>query len=244
MSIEKRKKFNLLSLIALLWGLSSPVCLGMAVFFVAFYDSPANPEAGLGLTDTLLIGTVFAFPILAFLSSLGIWIFNHRSRVAAIFIAVLPLIPLIPLLIIFTRPSSNLMKDLQNADTASECVPPVLDIGDGLTTTRCGSVEYGKSVTSTFHSISEAHHWQVEVQGPISIMIENDGVSCPHLMVLDQDHRIVERFEERNELVLCVDDMTTTSHFQFSPLVPGTYILRVFSPEASGQYWLQIKQGP
>lgn len=244
MSTEKRRRFNLLSLIALLWGLSSPVCLVMAVFFVAFYDSPANPEAGLGVTDTLLIGTVFAFPILAFLSSLGIWILNHRNRSAAIFVSVLPLIPLIPLILVFTRPSSNLMKDLQDADTASECRPPVPDIGDGLTTTRCGSLQNGQTVTSVFASTSEAHHWQVMVEGPINIMIENDGVSCPRLMVLDQSSNIVEGFEERNELVLCVDDMTTTSHFQFSPAAPGTYILRVFSPEASGQYWLQIKQGP
>lgn len=244
MSTEKRRRFNLLSLIALLWGLASPVCLVMAVFFIAFYDSPAKPGSGLGVTDTLLIGTVFAFPIFAFLSSLGIWILNHRNRTAAIFVSVLPLIPLIPLILVFTRPTSNLMKDLQNVDAAAECLSPVPDIGDGRATTRCGSVQDGQTVTSVLNSTSEAHHWQVMVEGPINIMIENDGVSCPHLMVLDQDHNIVEGFEERNELILCIDDMTTTSHFQFVPPAAGTYILRVFSPEASGQYWLQIKQGP
>lgn len=241
MSTETRKGFNGLSLIALFWGLLSPVCLVMAVFFVAFYDSPVNPQAGLGWTDTLLIGTVFAFPIVAFLSSLGTWFLNHRSRPAAIVMSLLPLIPLVPLIIVFIRPNSNLMKDLSNVDTASECTGSIPDIGDGLRTTRCGMVEFGRTVSSTFNSTSEAHHWQLSVQGLTRIMIENDGLSCPRLMILDQDGNVVEGFKERNDLVLCIDDMTTTSHFEFSPPAPGTYILRVFSPEAAGQYWLQIE---
>jgi hypothetical protein len=77
--------------------------------------------------------------------------------------------------------------------------------------------------------------------GPTKISIENDGNSCPHMIVLDPSGKIIEGFEDENSLRLCPSGLTTTGFFQFDPPTPGIYTLRLFSPDASGSYWLKIE---
>lgn len=232
----------LLTLASLLWGGLGIVCIGLSFFFIAFYDSPIDPEAGLGISDYTLIGSVLAFPIFCLISSLGIWFLKNRSKGLATILAILPIIPLSFFVFFFTRSDSSFMKDSQNITLASECEPSTAEIEDGLETGQCGSLQVGNTVSGTLNSTSEAHNWQFSAeQSPMQISIENDDTSCPHIVILDANGNVVDGFEDENDLRLCLSGLTTTGFYQFVPPRPGMYIIRVFSPEAAGSYWLKIE---
>ena len=231
----------LLTIVGILWAGLGIVCFGLAFFFLAFYDSPVNPAAGMGLQDYAIIGTVLAFPIFCIIASVGIFILKNRNKTLAGLIALIPLIPLSYIAVMFTRSTSSFMKDTGTAVQASECASPIPDVNDGRETTRCGSIQLATTVSGAFSDVSEAHHWQFTAESQTSISIENDGKSCPHIVILDLDGTIVEGFEDENRLRLCPSGMTTTGFFQFNPPAPGTYIMRVFSPDAPGSYWLKIE---
>lgn len=241
MSETKKSGTLLLTLIGFLWAGLGIVCFGLAFFFLAFYDSPIDPAAGMGLQDYALIGTVLAFPLFCLVSSAGIFIVKNRNRKLAGWITLLPLIPLAYIAMTFTRSTSSLMQDADDSLQASDCTAPIPDIGDGRDTTRCGSLQSGVAVSASLDDLSEAHHWQFAAESQTKISIENDGKSCPHLMILDLAGNIVDGFEDENELRLCPNGMTTTGFFQFNPPAHGMYILRVYSPDAPGAYWLKTE---
>ena len=242
MNASGKSRTILLTIIGFIWAGLGIVCLGLAFFFLAFYDSPIDPKAGMGVLDYAFIGSVFVFPVFCLISSFGIWVLKNRSKGLAIFVALLPLLPLSFVAIMFARPTSSLMNDSENVQVVSECESPVPDIGDGLETTRCSSLQAGSTVSGTLNDTSEAHNWQFTSDGgPIKISVENDGNSCPYLLILDSKGNVAEKFEVENSLRLCPSGLTTTGFFQFDPVDPGTYFIRVFSPESSGDYWLKIE---
>jgi hypothetical protein len=242
MTAEQKTGSKWLTIVGFLWAVMSPICLGLGLFFIAFYDSPINPRAGMGLLDYTLIGSVLSFPIACVISSLGIWILNKRSKGAATFFALLPIIPLIPIIAIFNRSSSGNTPDLGDAIQVSECAAPVFDGGDGLNTTGCGSLEFGMNGAGTLSTTEEAHNWQFDAtSGQVRITVRNDGSACPHVMVLDASGAIADGFEDENDLRFCPSGMITTGFFEFLPPAAGTYIIRVFSPETTGSYWIRIE---
>ena len=242
MAGEKKSGISWLYIVGLLWGGISPICLGLGLFFIAFYDSPMDPKAGMGLLDYTLIWSVLSFPVICFISSLGIWFLKNRNKRLASYVALLPIIPLTLIFAIFAWVNSPKTQEQGEVISASECVSPVLDGGDGLTTTGCGSLEIGVRASGATSTTAEAHNWQFSTQtGQIKITIENDGNSCPHIIVLDSSGRIVEGFDDENSLIFCPNGLTTTSFYKFAPPNPGTYIVRLFTPDTPGAYWLKIE---
>ena len=243
MTTEKKTGTDiLLTIVAFIWGSLSPICLGLGLFFMAFYDSPIDPQAGMGLVDNLLIVSVLSFPIFCILSSLGIVFLKKRSKAAATIVALLPIIPLIPIFAIFNSSSSGTPEDNRDVVQVSECVSPIFDGGDGLDTTGCGALQFGMRGSGTISTTSEVHHWQFSTESTqVKITVKNDGNSCPQLIVLDSDGQIVDGFEDENSLQLCPSGMITTGFFQFHAPKTGSYIIRVFSPETPGTYWVSIE---
>jgi hypothetical protein len=242
MDAEKKKGFNWLLLVSLFWGGIGIVCLGLGVFFLAFYDSPIDPQKGMGLLDYTLIGSVIAFPILSLIASLATFILSKINKRTALAIALLPIIPLIPIVAIFSWSSSPAKDNAGDATQLSECSAPVFDGGDGLTTTGCGLLQKGIQGSGDLSSTTEAHNWQFSTEaGRVKITVKNDGNSCPHVMVLDSNGKIVDGFEDENKLRLCPSGMITTGFFELTAPETGTYTLRVFSPETSGTYWVLIE---
>ncbi len=242
MTGEKKTGINWLAVVGLLWGGISPICLGLGVFFIAFYDSPMDPQAGMGLMDYTLIWSVLSFPVVCLLSSLGIWFLRNRNKGLASFVALLPIIPLALIIVIFNWANSPVPQEQGEVVSASECVPPVFDGGDGLETTGCGSLEVGKRASGATSTTTEAHNWQFSTQtGQVKITVENDGNSCPKVIVLGSSGELIEGFEDRNSFVFCPSGLNTTSFFEFAPPSPGKYIVRVFTPETPGGYSLKIE---
>lgn len=243
MTTEKKTGATiLLTIVAFIWGSLSPICLGLGLFFIAFYDSPIDPQSGMGLLDNILIVSVLSFPILCILSTIGIAFLNKKNKVAATIVALLPIIPLIPIFTIFNSTSSGTPEEQGDVVQVSECVSPIFDAGDGQDTTGCGSLSFAMRGSGALSAISEAHNWQFSTESTqVKITIKNDGNSCPHLIVLDSDGQIVEGFEDENSLQLCPSGMITTGFFQFHAPKTGTYIIRVFSPKTPGTYWVSIE---
>jgi len=231
-----------LAVIALLWAVMSPICLGLGLFFVAFYDSPIDPRAGMGLLDYLLIWSVLAFPVFCVVSSLAVWFLYKRSTRAAIFAALLPIIPLIPIFAIFGRANSGPTPNPGSGVQVSGCASVVFDGGDGLETTGCGTLPAGMTGSGTLSTTAEAHNWAFTAQsGQVRITLKNDGDSCPQVMVLDSQGTIADGVEDENSLRLCPSGMITTGFFEFRPASTGAYIIRVFSPETPGTYWISTE---
>lgn len=242
MNGEKKNGINWLSIIGFLWGVLCPICLGLGIFFIAFYDSPIDRQAGMGFLDYTLIWSVLSFPVLCLISSLGIWLLNKRNKRAATFVAILPIIPLIPIFAIFGGLGSPKTDKPGDDVQVSECISPLSYEADGLDTTGCGSLQSGIHGSGTLSTTSEAHNWQFSTEsGLIKITVENDGNSCPHVIVLDSNAAPVEGFEDENNLRLCPSGMITTGFFEFNPPSPGSYTVRVFAPEKPGTYWLKIE---
>jgi hypothetical protein len=102
----------------------------------------------------------------------------------------------------------------------------------------------GLIATGITENTAEAHNWQFSTQSSnqMTITIENDGNSCPQIIILDSSGKVIEGFEDENKLSLCPSGMTTTSFYYFNnALADHTYILRLFSPNAPGVYWLKIE---
>jgi hypothetical protein len=96
--------------------------------------------------------------------------------------------------------------------------------------------------TGVIGDTSEAHNWEFKVKSPyrMTITVTNDRKSCPNITILDSNGRVATGFEDRKP-PMCLDGMITTSSFFFNPPDNGTYILRVFSPNSPGRYWLKIQ---
>lgn len=242
MRSNRRTGFSWLTLISILWALMSPVCLGLGLFFVAFYDSPLDPQAGMGLLDQVLIGSVLSFPIFCVVASLGIWFLKKRNKRAAGLAALLPVLPLIAIVAIFGWNNLGTTETLGSAAQVAECGSTIFDGGDRLETTGCGVLQAGRTGSGTLSTTNEAHNWIFTAQpGPVKIKLRNDGASCPHVMVLDSQGVIADGFEDENSLRFCPSGMNTTGFFEFRPSSSGTYILRVFSPETPGAYWISTE---
>lgn len=242
MSNERKPGGCLLTIVGIGWAVLSPVCLGLSLFFIAFYDSPLDPRAGMGLLDYILILSVLAFPVLCAIASLGIWILNKRSRGAATLAALLPTLALVPIIAIVGWANADAGDRGGPGTPAAACGAEVVDGGDGLPTTACGTLHAGVTGTGTLATTEEAHNWEFSTEsGVLRITLKNDGQSCPHVRVLDARGQLADGFEDENNLRLCPTDMITTGFFEFQPARPGTYTLRVFSPEAPGAYWVSIE---
>lgn len=242
MRSDRKTGSSWLTILSILWAVMSPVCLALGLFFVAFYDSPLESQAGLGLLDQVLIWSVLSFPIFCVIASLGIWFLKKRNKRAATFAALLPIIPLIPIFAIFGWTNPGTTENLGNALQVSECVSIVFDGGDGLDTTGCGALQAGVTGSGSLSITTEAHNWTFKAQsGQVRIMLKNDGDSCPHVTVLDSQGGIADGFKDENSLRFCPSGMTTTGFFEFRPPSAGTYIIRVFSPETPGKYWISTE---
>ncbi|MFT3893724.1 MAG: hypothetical protein QM730_19010 [Anaerolineales bacterium] len=241
MTADKKSGFNWLILVSLFWGGIGIVCLGLGVFFLAFYDSPIDPQKGMGMLDYTLIGSVIAFPILSLIASLATFILSRVNKRIALTVALLPIIPLIPIIAIFSWSSSS-KDNTGDATQLSECSAPIFDGGDGLTTSGCGLLQKGVQGSGDLSATTEAHNWRFSTEaGRVKITVKNDGNSCPYVMALDSKGEIVDAFEDENKLRLCPSGMITTGFFEFTAPETGIYTLRLFSPEAPGTYWVTIE---
>jgi len=242
MIIEKIRKLDWLKFAAFFWGAIGILCILPAGTVILFFDSPSpNWNA-----NYFFIYSVISFPIVCIISSAGIAFLKNKHKNLAFYVFLLPVIPIILIYI-----GSNWMSDsrltMQNQGKArpvAKCASPVLGGGDGLETTGCGSLENNTPVTGITNTISEAHNWQLSYQftppyktGGITITIETDGKSCPQISILDAGGSVIEGRTVGYYLDQCSERL---SRFEFNPSSEGTYILRVFTPNKPGAYWLRI----
>jgi hypothetical protein len=251
MDIEKKKRFNWLIIVSVLLGGTGCICLGLAFFFISFYDSPiGGVAAGMGAMDSTLIGSVFAFPITCLVAALGVLLLRKRT-VAALIVTLLPGIPLVLIFAIFGWTNftscgsvfcqtSGIQGPVSNIQ-AAECGTAVVDGGDGLVTTSCGELQSGVVSKGKTGSTSEAQNWQFSAQAgkKVTISIES-GASCPQIKILDSAGSLVDGFEDENSLHFCPSGMISTSFFYFVPPADGTYIIRLITPKQAGSYKLKI----
>lgn len=195
------------------------------------------------------------FPIVCLCSIVGAWIlYNAKKDSAARLFSLLPLVNVILLFGIllvsflwaFLSPSDTstlTMHEQGNVMHTAKCALPVLDGGDGLSTTGCGVLAVSVIATGNTSSTSEAHNWQFYAQKGIqtTITIETDLSSCPQIRILDSSGNVIEGFKDENSHDLCKGGLTTTSYVYFNPPSNGTYILRLITPKTSGAYWLKIE---
>lgn len=127
MSGNKRFGLNWLMIVGFFWLIISPIWFGLSLLFIAFYDSPINPQGGMGFLDHVLIWSILSFPIFCVVSALSIWFLNKRNKSAATFAALLPIIPLIPIFVIFSWANSEATKEQGNVTQISECTSAVFD---------------------------------------------------------------------------------------------------------------------
>lgn len=129
-----------------------------------------------------------------------------------------------------------------NAAQILKCAPSgLVDGGDGLSTTGCGILEAGLTGTGVIGA-QEAHNWEFKARSSyrMTITVTNDRKSCPDITILDSSGKTAPGFDDRNPPI-CLDGMTTTSNYYFTPSGSGTYIIRVFTPKTPGRYMLKIQ---
>lgn len=247
MAIEKERNINFLYIVSILWFAIGALCVCPAGIVIAFFDSP-SPN---WYANHFYIYSVISFPIVCIGSSFGIRFLKNKYKILAFCVSLLPILPLI--LIFAGNAWMSLsscgkfdchvptMQEQDNATSADECALPVLDGGDGLVTTGCGTLKAGVTATGITSSISEAHNWQLSAQkgDQITITLANDGKSCPTISILDSSGSIIEGFED--EIQSCTSGLTTTSFFYFNPPANDTYVIRLIMQEIPGAYWLKIE---
>jgi hypothetical protein len=233
MTIEKIKKLNWLVFGAIFWGAVGILCILPAGALIMFFDSPSpNWNA-----NYFFIFSVISFPIVCIISSVAILFLKNNYNKLAFYVFLLPVI-----FIIFIYMGENWMSasklpmpNQRNATPIAKCASLVLDVMDGLETTGCGLLENDTTVTGITNTTSEAHNWQFSYPnktGPITIILKSDGTSCPQFSILDIEGNPVLDYINTCE--------TRLFGFEFYPSSEGTYILRVFTPEKPGAYWLRI----
>jgi hypothetical protein len=250
--IEKMLNYWLI-IAGILWGVIGVLSICPAGGVIAFFDQPSpNWNA-----NYFFIFSVISFPIVCIISSLGIWIFRNKYKRLALSITLLPILPI--LLIFIGGAWMNLsscgkadcstptfQEQAGNAQQIGICTSPILDGGDGLTTTGCGILDFGTSVTGATKSLSEAHNWQFSVQDGhrLAISIASNGV-CPQIHILDSSNQFIKAFEEENRYNysdICLGGTTIeTIFYYFNPPANGTYVIRVVTPNNSGEYVLKIE---
>ncbi len=256
---DKGKNVIWLNLASIFWAVVGVLAICPAVFFVAFYDSPVSGTT-LGGLDIILIFSMVAFPVVCLVASVLTWLMKRRNLRMATFTALLPI--LVGLVFFGTIglvnwtdcgslscAGAHLLKNQDSNSQLAECSLPVVDGqsqvdgGDGLVTSGCGTLELWEIFEGTFASGSEAHNWEITLENPgqVSITIENDGQSCPLVKVLDPSGQVVEAFEERNNLRLCPQGMTSTSAYTYLSPTAGTLIIRLTSPQGAGAYWIKVQ---
>jgi len=251
MTVEKERNPIWFTVIQLLWFAAGIVGICPAVMVTVFYDSPLS-NSGFGIMDSAFILLLISFPIVAVASSIGIGFLKKRNKQLSLIVALLPLFPILLIFAVFTTVNlskcgslncegSQSLKRHEQGTQLADCTLPIFDGGDGLETTGCGKLELGVVVTAATASGSEAHNWEFAVQNsaPIHITVENDGRSCPQIIILDGSGKSIETFEDRPNV--CVPDLTSTSLYQFTPPDNGSYIIRMSTPETPGAYWLKIE---
>ena len=131
----------------------------------------------------------------------------------------------------------------RNLAYASDCSLPIVDGGDGLTTTGCGVLELDGAATGTFSSTLEAHNWQFSIKNNkhFAILIQDDDESCTNNMVLDSNGRVIQDWGTTN---ICIPG--TTSYKPYPNLINlpanSTYIIRLKAEKIPGTYWLKIEE--
>ena len=245
------RMLNYWSIIAgILWGVVGILSICAAGTVIAFFDKPSpNWNA-----NYFFIFSVISFPIVCILSSLAIWILRKKHKILTVFITLLPVVPLI---LIFTGSAwmnfsscgkfdcspPTFQEQLGNAEQIGQCTSPILDGGDRLTTTGCGTLDVGASATGVTQSTSEAHNWQFSAQnsGQLQISIASSGV-CPQIRILDSSNTVMEGFEQENRTNTCQGGAMTESFlYYFDPPAKGTYIIRLVTPDTPGAYLLKIE---
>jgi len=246
------RMLNYWSIIAgILWGVVGILCICPAGTVIAFFDRPSpNWNA-----NYFFIFSVISLPIVCIISSLAIWILRKKYKILTVFITLLPVLPLI---LIFAGSAwmsfsscgkidcspPTFQEQLGNAEQIGKCTSPILDGGDSLTTTGCGTLVIGTSATGITKSLSEAHNWQFSAQNSnrLQISIASSGV-CPQIRILDTSNKVIEGFEEENRTNTCLGGtMTETFWYYFNAPAKGIYIIRLATPNTPGAYLLKIEQ--
>jgi len=251
--MEKALKYWLI-IAGVLWGVIGVLSICLAGVIIAFFDQPSpNWNA-----NYFFIFSVISFPIVCIISSLGIWIFRNKYKRLTVSITLLPILPIILILTgeawmnfsscgKFDCSPPTFQEQVGSAQQIGTCTSPILDGGDGLTTTGCGTLDFGTSVTGITKSLSEAQNWQISVQGSgrLTISIASNGV-CPQIRILDSSDQFIKAFEEENHYNysgICMGGtMIETTFYYFTPPAKGTYVIRVVTPINSGKYVLKIEQ--
>ncbi len=236
--------------VSLIWGGIGLVCIVPALFFVAFYDSPSK----LGSVDYLAILSAISFPVVCLVSSIAILVLGKIHRKLAVYVSLLPILPLVAFFsILFLRnlfscgslscDTSSTLRGHGKATPIANCAPPILDMEDGLDTTGCGTLEPAMIGTGKTRGTSEAHSWRFSTQNRVqlTLVLENDGKSCPQIRIFDSSGKMVEGFEDRNRVSFCAGGMISTGYYKFQPPADGIYIVRVVTPQSPGAYWLRIE---
>jgi hypothetical protein len=194
------------------------VYLGCAGFAIAWLRKKTSSALGCALGP---IGYLFTLLALG-----GIWMFAEKGLSTV-----------------------QVLQERSAASHLSECTPPaLLDNGDGFSTTACAALEIGGTGTGVISTASEAHNWSFKVElKPLTatrftITLKNDGKSCPDLTILDSSGLPAAGFDHPQHQAVCPQGVNTTSFHYFSPPGSDTYILRVYTPETPGAYWLKIEQ--
>ena len=250
--MQERRSSILLVLLGIGYLFAGVLAAVGAVFFVAFYDSPIG-GSGLGGFDLVFILSVIAVPLICFAAGAAMLIFQKRARRLAWLSAAAPPLAVglvfgISMLVNFSNcgaancDRAHLLQT-GGGDSAPGCTGSVPDGGDGLPTTACGALALGATGSGTTTESSEAHNWQFSTDSaaPLTIKVESNGEACPHLRLLDEAGNVLDDFADENALRTCISGMTTTGFFYFTPPLPGTYIIRVTTPDSSGPYWINVQ---
>lgn len=229
----------------LLW----PIGLFISIFL---FDAPSSTENPFVLFQAW---SIWSYPAIYLLALIGSRIlFAKKFLKASVLFAIMPSINFIWLLSLFLLPLFHSLYvtfvpeenppiiEQDIIGHVSECEPPMLDGGDGLDTTGCGTLEVGVIGNDTISSISESHNWQFTAQQGEKIkllLLPTD--ECPTLKFkfLDPQGQIIKRLYITGSSSSCLYKART---YDFYPPTTGTYILRIETPEYPGEYRIEIER--
>ena len=243
MAAKKGGRLNWLNISIFLWFATGLACVVPTVLVGPFlFDKPGSSENPF---PWLVLGSLISFPVISILSGIGTWVLKSRLKPLAFTASLLPL-ALIGVIFAGMNLSTlfdSSMKVKQDAVQIGECSSSALDGGDGLATTGCGMLGGGQIGTGTTKSTSEAHDWQFPVQYGIgtTLSIQNDGKSCPQIVLLDASGKPDPAFSKENGPNMCTGNgMIETRIYNLSAPVKGTYTIRVSTPKMPGTYMIKI----
>ena len=243
---KKEGRFTWLNIAVFVWGLAGLICIvPLMCMFPFMFDKPGSAADPLAWLMVLL---QFSFPVVSVLSSLGVWVLKKRNRRLAFVVSLLPFFSLIIILgsmmlqTFFNQNKSGFQNQGQTRQT-SPCEAPIQDGGDGLVTSGCGRLDFGWSGGGVTKTTAEAQNWQFSASSGVrtGISVQNDGKTCPQIIILDSRGRLVEGFVNENSRRTCLAGMIETYNYFFTPPATDIYIIRLVSPNTAGAYWLKLQ---